>query len=181
MREQSTKLCECGCGNPAPIASQTMKSRGWIKGQPIRYIHGHHPRGKVRWRWGDHLYTVTDCGYATPCWIWNGSKDSGGYGQSRRTKAHRVAWTVIRGEIPEGLELDHLCSQPACCNPDHLEPVSHLENVRRSRGPKLTPEQRDEITLDPTSPQRLIAERYGISLIRVEQIKRQWRRSQPHG
>lgn len=39
-----TKLCECGCGNPAPIATQTDRRRGWIKGQPKRFVCGHHPK-----------------------------------------------------------------------------------------------------------------------------------------
>lgn len=38
------KFCECGCGNPAPIASMTNKRKGWIKGHPLRFIHGHHAR-----------------------------------------------------------------------------------------------------------------------------------------
>jgi hypothetical protein len=181
VREQSTKLCECGCGEPAPLASQTMKSRGWVKGEPIRFIHGHHPRGKTRWFWGDHLYTVTDCGHPTPCWIWNGCHDHAGYGSSRRGKPHRVSWVLTNGPVPDGLELDHLCRQRSCCNPDHLEAVTHLENVRRGAGPKLTPEQRDQIAVDPTSPQSLIAERYGVSLTRVEQIKREWRHAHPQG
>jgi hypothetical protein len=38
------KLCDCGCGQPAPLACQTNKRRGWVKGQPIRFISGHHRR-----------------------------------------------------------------------------------------------------------------------------------------
>lgn len=39
-------LCECGCGAPAPLAPKTNRRRGYVKGQPYRYIFGHHPRGK---------------------------------------------------------------------------------------------------------------------------------------
>lgn len=42
------KLCECGCGNPAPIATNTDATRGRIKGQPLKFIHGHSQRGKKR-------------------------------------------------------------------------------------------------------------------------------------
>ena len=49
-------------------------------------------------------------------------------------KAHRVSWELLVGPIPEGLELDHLCRNHGCVNPDHLEPVTHAVNVRRGRG-----------------------------------------------
>jgi hypothetical protein len=49
------------------------------------------------------------------------------------------------GSIPENLELDHLCRNPACVRPDHLEPVTHLENLRRGAGTKMTPEIRKMI------------------------------------
>lgn len=44
-----------------------------------------------------------------------------------------VAYSLLVGPIPTGLELDHLCRTPGCCNPWHLEPVTHAENVRRGR------------------------------------------------
>ncbi|MFF1336357.1 HNH endonuclease signature motif containing protein [Streptomyces sp. NPDC058290] len=47
--------------------------------------------------------------------------------------AHRWAYRDSRGDIPDGLELDHLCRHPACVRPDHLDPVTHAENVRRGR------------------------------------------------
>lgn len=49
----------------------------------------------------------------------------------RRQAAHRYSWEEANGPVPEGLELDHLCRTPACVRPDHLEPVTHLENQRR--------------------------------------------------
>jgi hypothetical protein len=78
---------------------------------------------------------------ATGCFIWQGGKDSRGYGRicvgsrtdgSRRMrKVHRVAWEHLRGPIPEGLQLDHLCRVTSCWNPAHLEPVTPAENSRR--------------------------------------------------
>lgn len=72
------------------------------------------------------------------CWIWTAYQCEG-YGRfgigtaGNRTMAcaHRVAWELVHGPVPDGLELDHLCRNPSCVNPDHLEPVTHQENVRR--------------------------------------------------
>jgi hypothetical protein len=75
------------------------------------------------------------------CWLWMGSKDRNGYGQVRIGKrpgklfyTHRLAYEMLVGLIPSGMVIDHLCKNPACCNPDHLEPVTQRENVRRGRG-----------------------------------------------
>jgi hypothetical protein len=76
------------------------------------------------------------------CWVWTGYKNSKGYGQLSHHRvvyrAHRWFYELLVGEIPEGLELDHLCQNRACVNPDHLEPVTHLVNVGRgSRASQL--------------------------------------------
>lgn len=72
---------------------------------------------------------------ANGCLNWARPLDRYGYGNfwlcGFRHKAHRAAWLLLRGPIPDGLELDHLCRNPACVNPDHLEPVTHLVNMRR--------------------------------------------------
>lgn len=71
------------------------------------------------------------------CWIWRGAVSTGTtYGSfyvDRATKvgAHRYSYTLLRGAIPEGSDLDHLCRQRLCVNPDHLEPVTRQENVQR--------------------------------------------------
>jgi hypothetical protein len=72
------------------------------------------------------------------CWIWTGGR--GGYEKSygtffdgtRTVRAHRWAYCRWVGEIPVGLELDHRCRVRLCVNPKHLEPVTRLENMRRS-------------------------------------------------
>lgn len=69
------------------------------------------------------------------CWEWTGrTKD--GYGQyssgGRDLRAHRYAYERVRGAIPEGLQLDHLCRNRRCASPDHLEPVTPTENRFRA-------------------------------------------------
>lgn len=72
------------------------------------------------------------------CWVWTASKTELGYGEfwwnGKLRKAYRQAWLVVRGEIPEGLVLDHLCRNPSCVNPSHLEAVTHRENCIRGIG-----------------------------------------------
>jgi hypothetical protein len=70
------------------------------------------------------------------CVKWAGALNSSGYGVTRRAGrlvlAHRAAYEEQHGPIPDGLELDHLCRVRSCVNPEHLEPVTHAENMRRS-------------------------------------------------
>ena len=72
----------------------------------------------------------------TACWNWLGSLFSSGYGQFKLThtknvRAHKFAYEVNRGKVPEGLTLDHLCRNRKCVNPNHLEPVTQKENLMR--------------------------------------------------
>lgn len=68
------------------------------------------------------------------CWIWTGCQDHG-YGKLRRKgktyRVHRYVYSKLVGEIPEGLEIDHLCRTTLCCNPAHLEPVTPSVNQLR--------------------------------------------------
>ena len=73
----------------------------------------------------------------TPCWVWTGCLLKGGYGlvgfDGKVWVAHRAIYSILIGPIPEGLQLDHLCRNRACCNPYHLEPVTQQENIRRGQ------------------------------------------------
>jgi hypothetical protein len=72
------------------------------------------------------------------CWEWQGDTSSNGYGKwakgpGQRVRAiHRITWEHHNNqEVPEGLQLDHLCRNRLCCNPEHLEPVTPSENTLR--------------------------------------------------
>lgn len=74
------------------------------------------------------------------CWLWTGYTsprgygDTGRYGLSRTRLAHRIAYELTLGRIPEGMQLDHLCRVRRCVNPEHLEPVTPRENIARGDG-----------------------------------------------
>jgi hypothetical protein len=75
----------------------------------------------------------------TPCIDWAGPTNGNGYGlmgvmarDGSKLWAHRIAYESVNGPIPDGLEIDHLCRRPVCVNPEHLEAVTHAENIRRA-------------------------------------------------
>lgn len=124
-----TGLCECGCGQETQISKYTDKRRGMLKGQPLRFVRNHHQRKSVRW-------IEQDCGYETPCWIWQLCKVGGGYGQVHLRidgekvclMAHRWSWEVHVGPIAPGAVIDHQCQRRDCVNPDHLQEVTTRRN-----------------------------------------------------
>lgn len=113
------RSCACGCG---AIISTPRKRTRYIMGHASKY------KGGPRW-------IETDKGFSSPCWIWQLCMTTVGYGQvrinRRNMQAHRALYEQYVGSIPEGLELDHLCRIKSCVNPNHMEPVTHLENTRR--------------------------------------------------
>lgn len=76
-------------------------------------------------------------------WIWTGAKNTSiigtQYGEAtyegRVEGAHRVAWRLYRGPIPDGLVIDHVCRKTLCVNPDHLQPVTFKDNALRGESP----------------------------------------------
>lgn len=124
--EKPRGLCWCGCGTPTPISTRTNSPARLYAGFPVRYIRGHHAKLPIE------RYRIDENG----CWVWTGFVNDRGYGQvclagRRKVQAHRLLWEHLRGPIPEGYDIDHLCRVTSCVNPDHLEPVTPEENQRR--------------------------------------------------
>ena len=85
------------------------------------------------------------------CWLWTGHRNRDGYGQFKVTvqpgtyrtvRAHRWAWQAANGPVPDGLTLDHLCGQTACVRPEHLEPCTNAENLRRRHARRRAAQQK---------------------------------------
>lgn len=72
------------------------------------------------------------------CWEWLGFHTKFGYsrinlGFNINPDVHRIMYELVKGKVPKGLELDHLCRNKGCINPDHLEAVTHVENQKRGK------------------------------------------------
>lgn len=113
----------------------------------------------------------------TGCWVWN-KPLKGGYGlvrwKGRRLKAHRLVYELNKGDIPIGLDLDHLCRNPACVNPDHLEPVTKKENTRRGESTKINTEIarqiREAYAGEELASCLAIGSRFGVSAATVSMV-----------
>ena len=71
----------------------------------------------------------------THCISWPGAHSPEGYARDGDEYVHRQTYEAKRGPIPKGLELDHLCRNTWCVNPDHTEPVTHAVNIFRGYSP----------------------------------------------
>jgi hypothetical protein len=91
----------------------------------------------------ERLFKYSEREPNTGCWIWTGELNQQKYGRigirwqgkHRNVLAHRASYELEKGTIPPGLELDHVCRQPLCINPDHLKPCHRRENFLNSRAP----------------------------------------------
>lgn len=123
--------CLCGCGERTSSRQSSWASKGWTKGEPRSFVRGH----------GSQPLPI-ELDPHTGCWEWYGKRDKAGYGRLRRGQrdwlAHRWVYARLVRELGSHELLDHLCRNPRCVSPEHLEPATDAVNVRRGIGTKLT-------------------------------------------
>lgn len=189
---EAGRLCECGCGDPAPIATKT--GDGWRKGQQKRFVQGHHNRLRSRPA-AERFWEKVQRGSPDECWPWLASCLPGGYGQfAPERTAHRFAWVLTHGPIADGLFVCHHCDNRKCCNPAHLflgtpaENTADMKRKGRAAGPapgeghhssRLTEADVREIRqrVSGGETQRSVADSFGLSVAHCHRIvhRQRWK------
>lgn len=157
-------ICACGCGGKTKVSEYSDATKGWVKGQPRRFVRGHNRRRES---------TLTNA--PGGCLITDRSSSGSPYGQrlqERRTiSEHREAYERAHGAIPAGHHVHHTCETPGCVNPAHLEALTPREHRRRHA--KVTTEQVREIKtlLGGGWNARDIAAAFGLNRQNVHHIR----------
>lgn len=190
--------CECGCGEKTPIATGNVKARGYVKGQPKRFIPGHQYRCRETRPVAERFWEKVDRRRISECWPWTAkASHKYGYGmiatdaQRGPIYAHRLSYELHYGPIPDGLHVLHSCDNPPCVNPTHLFLGTHVDNMEdcarkgralspsgeAHRSAKLTEDRVLAIRAASTGrrgEQVELAHRYGVTRMTICQIlKRQ--------
>lgn len=141
-----------------------------MKGEFAPFAPGHHRIRPLE----ERFWEKVDKNGPNGCWVWTAAKADTGYGQigvgGKIRYVHRIVFELVNRTIPEGAEIDHLCRNRPCVNPEHLEPVTCAENNRRKPTTLLTSKEVDEIRASTELPLDL-AERFGVSRAHIYSIR----------
>ena len=122
-------LCQCGCGQTTKVATYTHSKNGWVKGEHLRYIHGHNGASTLTTE--ERFWNSVD--KSGDCWLWTSIKNKAGYGvlctKNKHILAHRYSYELANGPIPEGMLICHHCDTPACVRDSHLFCGTDADNV----------------------------------------------------
>lgn len=129
---ENCQAVDCNLGAKSSGFCSSHYMRIWRHGSPYK---GNRPYAKGSER--ERLMTFVNLDLNSGCWNWNGAKDKKGYGtyhkDKKPTPAHRFSYELFNNKsIPQGLYIDHICRNPSCVNPSHLDPVTPKENQYRS-------------------------------------------------
>ncbi len=170
---QSTKLCECGCGQFTNLD---------CKSNPCRFRVGHATRRPVASRFWNKVNKTHSC------WLWTGNKSKwSGYGfvkiNGTRYFTHRISWQICNGDIPTGMCVLHHCDVRLCVNPDHLFLGTPTDNSndkvskgRQCKGSshglsKLSESQVLELLGSPAIPASFFSAKFGVSDRTIRNIR----------
>jgi hypothetical protein len=173
------------CCNPEHLDALTPKENTMDCARKGRLNHANYQYGHEKCTPENFWQRTTK--RKTGCWEWNRSTDHKGYGKVRfdgkMRMAHRVAYTLIHGSIPEGMLICHACDNKLCCNPKHLFPGTAADNARdfvekglhSSAATKLTDKQAVKIRklyADGTHTYQELSEMFNMSLTSIGDIIR---------
>lgn len=137
--------------------------------------------GEFREKFSERIDKISD---PQGCWLWTKCKNSQGYGNvwynGKMEKTHKIAYLLSGKTLPEGFELahsEHCVGKRHCCNPDHLTPKTHSENMKdkwrdNTMPYKITPEQVSEIRTRTDKNQSELAKEYNVTFQLISAIRK---------